>query len=205
MEDAAEEWTDELVAGFAELVAGVRPRAFVLEGDAALARGKARGYLRDARDALAAPGYRVAFRELETSWLGAPVAKKLLLGVGLREDLGADPPFPAPVSPRGSVAEACPWVVGFRDRGLSVRRPSPRLSAFALAEGTGAEVQRTTGPGGLRHRFGRVALAEAKRLAGFPDDFVLAGDFTRQRRWLDAAVPPAVTYNVGRALEEVLR
>ena len=39
-------------------------------------------------------GYRAEARVLDASWLGAPQARERVVIVGVREDLGADPPFP---------------------------------------------------------------------------------------------------------------
>lgn len=207
------EWTGELFADFGRLLGDIRPRSFVVSGDPALGRAKARGYLRDARDTLAAPvsssgaavPYRVTVREVETSWLGVPHSRRLLVFVGVRSDLEVDPPFPSPVSTPTTVADVLPWVVRFRGDRWRTDRPAPRLSAVGVRGAADSDVERTTGPGGRKWRFTPVSAAELRRLAGFPDDFVLSGDVARQRRVLVSAVPPAVSYHVGRALEGVLR
>lgn len=59
----------------------------------------------------------------------------------------------------------------------------------------------TPGPPWVPRKF---TIAEARRLCGFPDDYVLTGGYRDQWARLGNSVPPPVTYRVGSALAEVL-
>lgn len=192
------DWTADLFADFARLLEELRPKALVVTSSPSLKAAKARGYLRDARDSLARPGYRVAVREVETSWLEVPHSRRLITFVGVRDDLELEEvPYPRPL-PAVAVRDVLPWVVRFRvGSRLAPARPAPRPSALRV-EATSVLREGT-------EELRPLAAAEIKRLAGVPDDYVLAGDVARLRRVLDSAVPQAVTYHLGRALEGALR
>ncbi len=46
------------------------------------------------------------------------------------------------------------------------------------------------------------AVAELRRLCGFPDDYVLLGSYAQRWGSLGNAVPPPMAFHVGRALAE---
>ncbi len=101
-----EQRVDDLFYEYARLVRGVRPRAFVAENVAGLVKGVAKGYFKEILRELRAAGYRVEAQVLDAQWLGVPQARRRLIFVGVREDLGRDPAFPRPLPYRYSVREA---------------------------------------------------------------------------------------------------
>jgi DNA (cytosine-5)-methyltransferase 1 len=108
---------DDLFLEFARLVDGVRPRALVAENVTGLAHGTARGYFRMVLGALRSCGYRVAARVLDAQWLGVPQRRQRVFVVGVRDDLGVEPPFPVPLGYRYSVRGALPGLrLGGRER-----------------------------------------------------------------------------------------
>lgn len=111
--------TDDLFKEYLRLLAGVRPRAFVAENVSGMAIGKAKGHFLEALAAMRALGYRVGAKLLDAQWLGVPQARRRVIFVGVREDLGVDPPFPKPLPYRYSIRDVLPWIDG----------PAPTLPA----------------------------------------------------------------------------
>ena len=167
--------TDDLFFEFARLVRGVRPKVFVAENVSGLVKGKAKGYFLDILAALKACGYRVRAKVLDAQWLGVPQVRQRVIFVGVREDLGLGPAFPAPLPYRYSVRDALPWIGKVQHAGTPQTRaprwksadvPAPAIvacgaetspaawrSGGALVEeaaaGDGAEVRVVHTPGGL--------------------------------------------------------
>jgi DNA (cytosine-5)-methyltransferase 1 len=92
------------------LVDELRPRAFVAENVAGLVAGAAKGYFKRIVAGLQSCGYRVRAKLLDAQWLGVPQARKRVIIVGMRDDLGIEPPFPGPLPYRYSILDACPWL-----------------------------------------------------------------------------------------------
>jgi DNA (cytosine-5)-methyltransferase 1 len=89
--------TDDLFFEYARLVDEIRPKVFVAENVEGLVRGRAKGYFLRILAHLRTLGYRVQARVLDAQWLGVPQVRKRLIFVGVREDLGLEPVFPAPL------------------------------------------------------------------------------------------------------------
>lgn len=102
--------TDDLFNEYLRLLAALRPRAFVAENVSGLAAGVAKGWFLDILEAMKRAGYRVGAQLLDAQWLGVPQARRRLIFVGVREDLGRDPAFPTPLPYRYSLRDALPWV-----------------------------------------------------------------------------------------------
>lgn len=98
--------TDDLFFEYARLVDGLRPKVFVAENVEGLVKGRAKGYFIWILAKLRSLGYRVEARVLDAQWLGVPQVRKRVIFVGVREDLGVDPAFPAPLPYNYSTREA---------------------------------------------------------------------------------------------------
>jgi DNA (cytosine-5)-methyltransferase 1 len=85
---------NDLFREYARLLAGLQPRAFVLENVPGLVRGKMRLVFADCLRALAGCGYRVAARVLNAAYFGVPQARHRLIVIGIRDDLGITPSHP---------------------------------------------------------------------------------------------------------------
>jgi DNA (cytosine-5)-methyltransferase 1 len=109
--------TDDLFFEYARLLEGIRPRVFVAENVSGLVKGTAKGYFKQILRRLRACGYRVEARLLDAQWLGVPQARQRLFFVGVRDDLGRGPAFPAPLGYRYSVRDALPWLAGWSAKG----------------------------------------------------------------------------------------
>lgn len=102
--------TDDLFTEYLRLLGGLMPRAFVAENVAGMVVGTAKGHFLEALSAMRALGYRVGAKILDAQWLGVPQARRRVIFVGVRKDLGVDPPFPKPLPYRYSIRDALPWL-----------------------------------------------------------------------------------------------
>lgn len=141
--------SDDLFFEFVRLVDGVRPKVFVAENVSGLVKGVAKGYFKEILRAMQACGYRVGAQLLDAQWLGVPQARKRLIFVGVREDLGRDPAFPVPLPYRYTIVDALPWLQGgklvswglgaYEDRGIG------QVPTRAVEDGPCSTIA-TTGP-----------------------------------------------------------
>jgi DNA (cytosine-5)-methyltransferase 1 len=102
--------TDDLFDEYIRLVDGLRPRIFVAENVSGLVKGTAKGIFIDMMKAMKARGYDVGAKLLDAQWLGVPQARRRMIFVGVRGDLGVAPAFPKPLPYRYSIRDALPWL-----------------------------------------------------------------------------------------------
>jgi DNA (cytosine-5)-methyltransferase 1 len=217
--------TDDLFDEYIRLIGEVRPRVFVAENVAGLVKGTAKGYFIRVMRAMKAQGYRVACRVLDAQWLGVPQARQRTIFVGVREDLNREPAHPDPVDRRVSVAEA---LVGLPSP-LRTDSPTPSMDRFEVGKEwknvkigessdryfslvrvdpskpcpTVLACHGDTSKAGITHwnECRRFHLNELRRICGFPDDFVLHGDFRQQWERLGRAVPPLMMRAVAATIQ----
>ena len=79
---------------FTRLLAGLRPRAFVMENVSGLVKGKMRLIFADILRELKSCGYRVSVRLLNAMYFGVPQSRQRLIFIGVREDLETEPSHP---------------------------------------------------------------------------------------------------------------
>lgn len=108
--DGTSQRSDDLFFEYSRLLGELRPRAFVAENVAGLVAGTAKGMFKEVMAALSAQGYEVRARLLDAQWLGVPQARRRVIILGVRSDLGLVPEFPSPLPYRYSILEACPWI-----------------------------------------------------------------------------------------------
>jgi DNA (cytosine-5)-methyltransferase 1 len=195
---------------FIALLADVRPRAFVLDTSPALARSK--GELRAVYRALKGGGFRVSVKELDDQWLGVARSRRRLVFVGLRDDVAPDepPPFPKPSDRRTTVADVCPWVVASRERRVTFSTLGDDDSetfldpAAPLPSNVRSDVRFDVLVGGSRYPRRGLAMAELRRIAGYPDGFPLVGLRSEQVAALDSTASPPMARAVARELAGIL-
>lgn len=209
---------DDLFLEFIRIVGELRPKVFVAENVAALAAGINRGKYLSFLGAMRELDYEVQARVIDAALLGVPQMRKRLIFVGVRKDVGS-PRFPRP-DPHGyTLREACPWVRAIVNRDqdhegyVSPDRPV-RTVTTANGKGSWFSHQEIWAPMGVFDEESweksdgsestevRVySIPELRRIASFPDDFVLTGDAKRQWERVARAVPPKMM----RRIAEVVR
>ena len=203
-----------LLHEYPRLVEECRPLAFVSENVPALATGDGRAHFVPFRMRLRAAGYDVGHAVLDASWLGVPQARRRLIVVGFRRDLGIDPAtaFPAPRRPRAAIRDALPHLRAIvrvprpplwpDEKRWRAAGPAPTVTAGGLGHWSHGHVLVETVEGERR----RPTIAEVKALCGFPPDFRLEEVDGYGQQWarLGNAVPPplmrAVSERVAAAL-----
>lgn len=223
---------DDLFFEFTRLLAELRPKTFVAENVAGLARGKAKGYFLRILAAMREAGYRVVCRELDAQWLGVPQRRRRLIFVGVRDDLGVGPAHPRPLPYRYTLRDAIgdlpeAFTDAERDpetgeplsiRGYSIepfwrelepgRHHPKRMTLWRLAwdQPSPTMVARPgkKGTAGLTHpdhpRY--FTVRELRRIAGFPNDFQLTGDYRKRVERMGRAVPPPMMARVAETVRD---
>lgn len=107
-----EQRTDDLFMEYARLLDEIKPRMFIAENVPGLRQGSAKGYLKIIHRRLSESGYRVALRELDSTWLGVPQSRKRLIFMGVRSDLDAEHRWPEPQPFYYSLRDALPYLDG---------------------------------------------------------------------------------------------
>lgn len=220
---------DDLFFEYVRLIDGIRPKVFVAENVSGLVKGTAKGYFKRILAALREPGYRVSCRVLDAQWLGVPQSRQRTIFVGVREDLNIDPVHPAPFAYRYSVNEALENVAvpGPNElRSLSMTTKTERLWRKTLpGNNLSAACMEETGKGSFFNmvklsplkpsptitatcqqfhwdQFRYLTISEVKRICGFPDDFVLTGDFFQKFERCGRSVPPLMMMQIAKTVEE---
>jgi DNA-cytosine methyltransferase len=106
-----EQRVDDLFFEYVRLLDGLLPKTFVAENVTGLMKGVAKGYFNEIRRALAAVGYRVRVLHLDAQWLGVPQSRQRVIFVGVRADLGLEPPTVEKLPYRYTVRDAIPLAV----------------------------------------------------------------------------------------------
>lgn len=162
-EHGARQRNEDLFFEYVRLLDGLQPEVFVAENVSGLVKGTAKGYFKLILAALQKCGYRVEARLLDAQWLGVPQSRQRIIFVGVRNDLGLDPAFPAPFPYRYSIADALPHLMGPRFiRDATGKHPVGAFNAGEPATSitcghTNARLQLTRDSGGA-HAAGTVSL-----------------------------------------------
>lgn len=85
--DSKQSNVEDLFFEYIRILRDVKPKVFVAENVAGLAKGVAKGYLNQILRELRASGYQVSCKILDAQWLGAPQRRARTIFVGVRNDL----------------------------------------------------------------------------------------------------------------------
>jgi DNA (cytosine-5)-methyltransferase 1 len=219
---------DDLFFEYVRLIDGIRPKVFVAENVSGLVKGTAKGYFKRILAALREPGYRVSCRVLYAQWLGVPQMRQRTIFVGVRDDLKQEPAHPAPLTYRYTVGEAVEGLpAGGEAKWL---KPGTDTHRYWFATKPGASLSdaclKLTGKNSFlthvkqsQHRQANaitqgtqqlyhwaeprtLTLQELRRIGGFPDDFVLTGNFSQQWERIGRAVPPLMMARIAQAIAD---
>lgn len=97
---------NQLFREFTRLLHDWQPKVFVMENVAAMAQGGMRPIFLEILKTLRREGYAVSARVVDASLLGVPQKRKRMIFIGVRRDLGIEPPFPTPQQKVYSVRDA---------------------------------------------------------------------------------------------------
>jgi DNA (cytosine-5)-methyltransferase 1 len=186
---------NRLYEEFVRLLRGLRPKAFVMENVSGMVKGHNKLIFADCLKELKASGYRVRARLLNVAYFGVPQARKRIIFVGVREDLGIEPSHPRAQGAPQTVRQAL-GLLGegaiksdnqFRNRDpwRSIDQPCPALTKHAPLLVLDGDVRPLT-------------PTECGVLNGFPADFRWGKS---AHRLIGNAVPPRFM----RALAEHVR
>lgn len=214
--DAQQSNVEDLFFEYIRILRGVKPKAFVAENVAGLARGTAKGYLNEILRELRASGYQVSCRILDAKWLGVPQSRQRTIFVGIRDDLYK--PFfqgrlhPEPLRETVNLRDAFKGLV-FSDRDrietdlsryaihkLLKQTPEGRAHPirFGLKKcarnGVAFCITATTGSTGAANPYHwdnrAFTVSEVKRIMSIPDDYILTGTYQKQVERLGRMVAP---------------
>jgi DNA (cytosine-5)-methyltransferase 1 len=187
-------------------MAGLQPRAFVMENVSGMVKGKMRLIFADILRELRAPGYRVRACLLNSKWFDVPQSRPRLIFIGVRHDLDVDPTFPAarayPISLAASLAD--PYEHRFHgsiseatvQRWVETRRGANHDVRFNMYRARWNRpvntITRTVGDVGQFHpdEPRLLSLGELMRCASYPDQFQFAHGFNPSVAGIGNSVPP---------------
>lgn len=210
---------NQLYREYVRLLRGLKPKAFVMENVGGMVKGKMKLIFGDIMRSLKDSGYRVKCRLLNAKFYSVPQNRPRLIWIGVRDDLNLESSHPKPqtlrpftvrdawedvieddygneLTPRTqrlywaskqgeSFDKAAMKLLGkrcdFNSYRLSYAKPSYCLTKFGHLD-----IGVTCHPTEPR----RLCLAEAKRIASFPDEFQFAGTFNDAWQQIGNSVPP---------------
>lgn len=224
---------NQLFREFTRLLAGLQPRAFVMENVSGMVKGKMRLIFVDILRELKACGYRVSVRLLNAMYFGVPQSRQRLIFVGVREDLDGEPGYPKAVSlPQGAGVvitgvqnnpEELAWLFdagrrfvayqSWPDMKVGSSRQDLGLSGFNCQKWDPRKPAPTVRKNdghvtmhGAMHwsERRRFTVPEFKRFGSFPDDFRFAGDWSAAVQSIGNSVPPLFMRAIATHLREAI-
>lgn len=205
---------NQLFKEYVRLLDGLRPKVFVMENVRGMILGKMKLIFAECLRALKDCGYQVKARLLNAQYFNVPQSRERLIFLGVRNDLGIEPTFPAPQTRPITLRQA------FAD-------PLPPDDVFPKLSGSYGEMMKLVPPGkhlsdihpkgsGFNYaklRWDRPSCTIPKsvtfsgavlwhpdgpplsgrqlmRLASYPDDFQFVGDFESWTARIGNSVPP---------------
>lgn len=211
---------NQLFREFCRILQGLQPQTFVFENVSGLVRGKMKLIFAEILRTLKAAGYRVKAKVLNTMYFGVPQSRPRLIIIGVRNDLGIEPSFPAPTS--GPIA-ARRAIVGVKNDPAEIEMllaAGRKYSTYKMwdAIAPGETLQDITGKNGFSCRKAfpdkpictivkndgslsmhgilhwserrRFTHNEFARFASFPDDFIWPGEWKDIVQRIGNCVPP---------------
>jgi len=199
---------NDLFLEFVRLLDALRPRAFVMENVTGMVKGMMKPIFVEILRTLKAQGYRARSWMLNAAHYGVPQARRRVIFIGYREDLGVDPTSPPPAERPIPVREAilgAPDGPFFRPKSYAkwARQLRPGQCVGDIhPKGHGYNMVRldaskpaptltkthTTAIGHLHpteERF--LSVPEAARISSFPDQFAFA-PLEPESKYIAAAV-----------------
>jgi len=214
--DAEQSNVEDLFFEYIRILRGIKPKVFVAENVAGLAKGAAKGYLNEIIRGLRDSGYEVACKVLDAKWLNVPQSRNRIIFVGIRNDIFKSEwrglLHPKPQKSCVSLESAFNGLVLTYDdvKETSLKKfavyellknmdvGTTHKKAFTLTKNSpykpSACITATTAKIGARETYhwdNRAhTVSEIKRIMSVPDDYVLTGKYKQQVERLGRMVAP---------------
>jgi DNA (cytosine-5)-methyltransferase 1 len=220
---------NQLFREFCRLLEGLQPKVFVMENVSGMVKGKMKLIFAEVLRTLKGCGYQVSARLLNAMYFNVPQSRQRMIFVGVRDGLGVVPSHPKPeclpvnfssaIRDCATAAESrcligkaktyAPfhpggWSVAMgRYKALNGTSAGGMSLKFAgLHDICGTLVKQEISSSGVVHpnRKRYLSLPEYKRLASFPDGFLLS-DRKRGIERIGNSVPPLMMEAIGRHIK----
>ena len=221
---------DDLFFEYIRLVKGLKPKTFIAENVSGLIKGVAKGYFKIFLQGMRDAGYNVKAYLANGKYLGVPQARQRVFYIGVRNDLKLEPVFPQPQQFVYTLKDAI-WDLRNETKEPDCwqdKRPdgTPFMYAYGkeweqLSQGqqsnkyfnviraawdkpcntvlaTAARAASVCHPTENR----KFTIKELKRIFGFPDDFILFGNYKEQWARLGNSVPPPMIYFISKKIQQ---
>jgi site-specific DNA-cytosine methylase/intein/homing endonuclease len=199
---------DDLFDEFLRILKGVRPKVFATENVTGLAEGVSKGFFLEILQKMKDCGYAVEARMVDASKLGVPQRRIRIVFVGVRTDVSkavCGPVFPKPgkkvLALRDVIPDAAFVQEGARGWG-DARRPAPTIVAGGHSFN---EYSQLSAGGYYKDDSGDVikfTIPQLIKIFGYPEDYVLTGDFKMQWERLGRSHVPLAVYAIASTIKD---
>lgn len=191
---------NNLTLEFVRLIKELQPKTFLMENVPSMCQGRMKGKFIEIMLALKKINYKVKVVILDTSYYGVPQARKRLIFIGVRKDLGKQPSFPKKLKNQSvmfdfkelsnvsAVISSQSW--GGWNTNI---KPSPTLTKSASEYCLDVNGKKRS-----------LTVSEVKAICSFPQDFQLVGSIAQQKARLGNAVMPRFMYYLAKHIKEVI-
>jgi len=215
---------NDLFKEYVRLIEGLRPKVFVMENVPGMIQGSMQGRFIEIMKALKATGYKVKCKLMNTANYGVPQARRRLIWIGVRDDIGAESSFPAHTGNITTVREAFTGLTSNDLTGTAISSPELLQNVGLIRQGHGAdEVCGGSYFNTIRLAWNRPAqtiiktknllhpeeprylsIAECKRIASFPDEFEFLGSHTKAWGQVGNAVMPKFMQAIASHIKDAI-
>jgi len=197
---------NSLFKEYARLIRELQPRVFVMENVTGMVKGVMKQAYLTIIAELRACGYRARGEVLNAMYYNVPQSRERVIIIGVRNDLGIEPSHPKPQTRPVTVREALAGVmpqgtIGYITASNERHTACGRRPIRGMNDTPPTLVK--TGNSRMMHgeRIEKLTIAEAVRIASFPDSFRWSGDANQAIERIGNSVPP----NLMRAIAEHVR
>jgi DNA (cytosine-5)-methyltransferase 1 len=211
---------------FARILKGLQPKTFVAENVSGLVMGKAKAVFDEVYRTLEDCGYKVSARILNAKYFGVAQNRPRLIFVGVRNDLAVEPSHPMPQTAPTPIKDVLTNLTLTEEQIAEAMYPAhysviplmnqmkpgekgsdyhPNGSYFGLARLDFDKPANTILQSDAKHiscsalhpiENRKLTIPELKRVASFPDNFILTGTYKQQWERIGRAVPPLMMKSI---------
>lgn len=208
---------NSLFKEYARLLSELQPKVFVMENVTGMVKGCMKQAYLTIINALRECGYKAKGEVLNAMYFNVPQSRERVIIIGVREDLGIEPSHPKPQGVPITVKRALDGLVNsskdlhpaiLKDTWQMKRvlegKESQKHFGLVRIEWNKASNTIVKDPGntatGMIHpsENRRLTIPEIKRIASFPDNFSMSGNYKDQWQRIGNSVPP----NLMKAIAE---